>query len=354
MKKSEKIFYIKIYSLLDFMNSYKKPKIAILFMGGTMSYFRDNNLNAEFPISTKEELLEIVPEIDDIADIEVYSNIIKKTFYLKIQDWKKVFDIIQRKSKKFDGFVVVQESDSVLIGANILGFLTAQFSKPIVFTSSVTPFQSYYGNLAENNILGAIRFAGKDIGETTVFSHGSLIRASRAKRRNIETEHPFYSSFIDNIGEIKNKKAILGIHRIRRNNNKIKFPYKYPSKNIFFMRFFPGHPIEHFDILYENNFDAVVIQSLGYGSIPLEIKRRLEQFDEIDTPVIIIAEHDAPSRRFSLNADREFKNNENIVVIRNMTVFATIIKTHFILENFSKEEFQEKMIMNFCGDILQE
>jgi len=318
-----------------------------------MSSFHDPRTGIVHPLTSTEELLEVIPELQKMdIGVDVFPNIIQKSFFLTTPDWKPLYHFIQQKAKKYDGFIVIQESDTLIYASCLLGFLTAAFYKPIIFTAYPTPIGSQYRNNAQNNLLGAIVCAAADIGETAIFSDEKLIRGVRAKRQNIETPQHYFSSFTDDIAEFHGETLHLNLHRIRRDDLKCEFPYQYPQKTVFFLRYFPDFPEDFFYMLFENHLDALVIESLGFGDLPAYILERLEQFKEVNTKVVIVAEHDSPLRTFPIPADEVEKSFPNIVPIKNMTVGTTLVKTIFVLENFP-DAFETKMNENFCGDIVR-
>ncbi len=121
---------------------------------------------------------------------------------------------------------------------------------------------------------------------------------------------------------------------------------------MFFLKYFPDFLENSFYILYDRKFDAVVMESMGFGSLPPFILDRLEQFKEINTEALVIAEHDSPLRTFPLDADTMYESFPHVSLIKNMTVTATLVKTAFILQNFPNI-FKNKMKENFCGDIVR-
>ncbi len=177
--------------------------MAVLACGGTMSSFHDVHTGIVHPLTNTQELLEIIPELSEQnIEIDVFPNIIENSFFLTTPDWEPIYNFIKKKAKKYDGFVIIQESDTLIYGACLLGFLTSSFFKPIIFTAHPTPLGSPYRESAKKNLYGAIICAEEDIGETAIFSDGKLIRGVRAKRQNIEHQHYYFSSFADNIGEL--------------------------------------------------------------------------------------------------------------------------------------------------------
>ena len=171
----------------------KRKRIAIFLLGGTISTFRDVQTGGTFSFEKKSELLRFLPDLEKDVDIEIYSNITTKKFFFDIQDWEKAHEFLQQKANKFDGFVILQETDTVLMGASLFGILNADLKIPVIFTASAIPFGAQIGGkIAERNVSAAVEFAASDLGETAICTHKKLIRAVRGKRRNVEDPSPFF------------------------------------------------------------------------------------------------------------------------------------------------------------------
>lgn len=331
----------------------RRKKVAIFFIGGNISLYKDKETSGIFAISSKPDLEEYIPDLEKNCDIRVYANLPTEKSFLGLLDWKVVYEKIKEKADAFDGFIIAQETDSVLFGAGLFAYMFSEFGKPIIFTSSSTPLGEINTSVrAEKNIQDAILFTLSDISEVALCSNGKLIRATRGSRNNIFSSSVFSSSTIDDIGKIENGKAVVHIHRENRENEKRKFQYEYPEKNIFFIKMYPDFNPDFFeDIIYKKHLDAILIESLGYGSIKPNILKTLEEISLSGIKVVILAKYDNNDRRFFLDADTII--SPYIVLLKNIPTWSALAKVHFAAQNsFSPLEFRKMMIGNIAGEII--
>lgn len=346
-----------MYNLHNFDKKMDEKKhIAVISLGGTISSYRDKESGAIFSFTSSEEFFSHIPTLPDDIEISFFCNIIEKKFFLQLEDYEKLYDFITENFSKFDGFVVLQETDSILFGSSLISFLCRKVFKPIIFIAHPLPFQSNIGDIdIEQCIYHSICFASQNIGEVCIYNNKRLIRAVRGKRRNIFSPHPFYSSGMDDLGEVdENCNQKLFLHRIRRENNTENFPYAFPKKKIFFVRLYPDYDVSYLDhVLHSGNIEAVVIESLGYGSLRPEIMKKIEELYLSGIAVVIIAEHDNKDRTFFMDSNN-LPSQGMFLLVQNMTVWGTLAKSYICIENTdSVEDFYDIMKKNIAGGIIE-
>lgn len=331
----------------------KRKKIAVFFIGGNISLYKDPETSGVFAISSKEDIKMHIPDLEKDCDVRFFTNLPIKKSFLGMLDWKVVFEHIIEKCDGYDGFIIAQETDSLLFGAGIFSYLCKDFGKPIIFTSSSSVVgETKIKGLAQQNLQDSIAFAQTDICEVAVCSNGKLIRASRAKRNNIFSPCVFSSSGIDDIGVMENGVPKLFLHRLNRNNEQRKFSLEYPEKNIFFIKLFPDFNPDYFeDIIYKKNLDAILIESLGYGSIKPNLLNTIEEISLSGIKVVILAKYDNDERKFFLDADTII--SPFIVLLKNIPTWSAFAKLHCIAQNYpSAIDFKKTMLSDICGEII--
>lgn len=330
----------------------RRKKVAVFFIGGNISLYKDTQTNGIFSIDSKKDIEEHIPDLETTCDVRIFTAMPTQKSFLGLLDWKIVYEYIKEKIDGYDGFVIAQETDSLLMGAGVFSYLCSQIGKPIIFTSSSVPLgEKKLDGLATQNIKDSIAFAQEDISEVAVCSNGHLMRACRTSRKNIFSKRIFTSSEMDDIGRIENDKTVMYIHRKNRNNDLKKFPFTYPEKNIFFIKLFPDFNPEYFeDIIYRKHIDAVLIESLGYGSIRPDILKTIEEISLSGIKVVILAKYDSNDRKFFLDADTII--SPFIVLLKNIPTWSALAKTHFVAQNYTSSfEFRKMMLSDICGEM---
>src|SRR5579871_3823781 len=141
-----------------------KPKILLLFTGGTIAQIYDPELGALRPAKTPEDILRLAPELKDNfhVDYKFIANIDSSNMQPVI--WSKLAETINQEYDRYDGFVVTHGTDTISYTASALSFSLTNLGKPIVLTGAhLHPDAA--GSDAKNNLTNAFRVASMDLAE---------------------------------------------------------------------------------------------------------------------------------------------------------------------------------------------
>lgn len=133
-----------------------KPKVCIIFTGGTISMTVDDQIGAAIPTLSGEQILSMVSNIDKLADIEVINfceipgphMTINKLFELKQLIKEKLDD------EKITGVIVTHGTDTLEETAYFLD-LTLNHSKPVVVVGAMRN-SSELGYDGSSNLAAAV------------------------------------------------------------------------------------------------------------------------------------------------------------------------------------------------------
>ena len=130
-----------------------KPKILIVYTGGTIGMVKDYNTGAlkafDFSqISNKiPELQQLHCDISTISFEEpIDSSNMNVNYYINIAE------IISDNYDKFDGFVVLTGSDTMSYTSSAISFMFENLQKPVIFTGSQLPIGDLRTDAKENLI----------------------------------------------------------------------------------------------------------------------------------------------------------------------------------------------------------
>ena len=115
----------------------KKPNITILCMGGTIASRIDYRTGAVTPLSSAEDLIESIPELKEIANIEGREVELKLSENLDFKDYKKLVREIEKEFKKdVDGIIITHGTDTLHYTATALSFAIKNPPVPIILVGS--------------------------------------------------------------------------------------------------------------------------------------------------------------------------------------------------------------------------
>lgn len=242
------------------------PKVVVLATGGTIAMKVDPETGATVPALSGEDLVNAVPELRQLANIQVvnFSNIPSE--YMNPEIWcnlsKKVDDILAHSDVK--GIVITHGTDTLEETAYFLD-LTLKSDKPVVCIGSQRS-ASEKDTDGPRNLLNAVKIvlskqsAGK--GVMVVLNH--YINAAREVRKthtsNVET---FQSGIYGYLGYVDLDRVIFFRESIRR--QKLALPQILPRVDLIAM--YTGADGSYVRYAVDSGAKGIVIIAVGLGNV---------------------------------------------------------------------------------------
>jgi len=176
------------------------PRILIVATGGTITMVRgaDGGLA---PCADAGMLLEKVPELKQLAEIDVMSLVNLDSTNLQPGFWIDLAKAIYQRLDGYDGVVVTHGTDTLCYTASALAFMLQELPKPVVMTGSQVPLDEI-GSDGRANLINAVRVACSDVAEVLVVFGALVIRATRAKKTSAFDMQAFTSVNAPPVGTI--------------------------------------------------------------------------------------------------------------------------------------------------------
>src|SRR5579859_7389420 len=113
-----------------------KPKILLLFTGGTIAQMKDSKTGVLRPAKTPEDILQLAPELKDQfhIDYRFVANIDSSNMQPSV--WSAIAEVIYTNYEQYDGFVVTHGTDTMSYTASALSFSLTNLGKPVVLTGA--------------------------------------------------------------------------------------------------------------------------------------------------------------------------------------------------------------------------
>lgn len=257
--------------------SLPKANILLIYTGGTIGMIKDFKTGTLRAFDFKT-LLEKIPELqmlDCNIDTVSFKNPIDSS-NMEPKYWVQIAELIEKKYKEFDGFVILHGSDTMSYTASALSFMLENLTKPIIFTGSQLPIGDLRTD-AKENLITSIQLASlkdKDeslIKEVCLYFEYKLYRANRTTKINAEHFQAF-ASF--NYPDLAESGVHLKINREYLFKPKLNEPlkvYKKLDNNIALIKLFPGISETMIrGVLDSQNIKAVIIETFGAGNCTTE------------------------------------------------------------------------------------
>lgn len=263
-------------------------KVAVIFNGGTITMKVDPRIKAAVPSLTGEEIMAMVTQIEQFAEIESYtfSNLpgphMTPETMLELSEYIK--KIIARDD--IEGAVVTHGTDTLEETAYFLD-LTINSNKPVVITGAMRNGSElgYDGpaNLAAS-ICTVISKESRGRGVLICFN-GELNSASEVTKTNSMSLNAFNSPNFGPIGVVDENRVIF----YRSNITRQHFDVKKVNSNVYLIKCVTGMNSKFIDFCISEGANGLVIEGMGRGNVPPEMVEGIERAIDKGIPVVIVS-----------------------------------------------------------------
>ena len=254
----------------------KKPRILLIYTGGTIGMIKDYKTNA-LKVFDFSQIIEKIPELQQL-DCSIQSVSFETPIDSSNMNTKYYIDIVEIIEEYYtdvDGFVILTGSDTMSYVASAISFMLENLQKPIIFTGSQLPIGDLRTDAKENLITSVeIASAHKNgvpvISEVCLYFEYQLFRANRTTKISAEQFEAFASMNFPPLAEsgvhLKFNQSLI----YRKSNKEQSLVIrKKLVDDVVILKLFPGITnmvIE--SILNTSNLKGVVLETYGAGNTP--------------------------------------------------------------------------------------
>ena len=190
--------------------------------------------------------------------------------------WVEIATIIEKHYDSYDGFVVLQGSDTMSYSSSALSYMLENLSKPVIFTGSQLPIGDLRTD-AKENLITSIQIAALQensqavIQEVCLYFEYKLYRANRTTKINAEHFQAFTSLNFPALAESGVHLKINRNYLLKHKKNQKLAVHKTMDTNVAIFKLFPGFSRELLHgILNIPNLKALVFETYGAGNAPTD------------------------------------------------------------------------------------
>ncbi len=248
-----------------------RKTVLLLHTGGTLGMVggRPHSLR---PAPFAEALRARVPELTELANIELelFSNV--DSSEVQPEDWVRLAQRLYQRLPEVDGAVVTHGTDTLAFTASALSFLLPGLRRPVVLTGSQRPLQEVRSD-ARLNLIDAVTSALRGPPEVTVCFDSHLYRGNRTLKVKVSEYDAFASPNFPPLGT-------LGVHTHflpgLRPRGRPKLLQRLEPR-VFLLKAFPGLD-PSLPLLLLPHVRGLVVEAYGAGNVPVEAGRSLLPF----------------------------------------------------------------------------
>lgn len=265
-----------------------EKRIAIIFTGGTISMKIDPNLHAAVPALTSEEIVNMIPNIENLAKIEVinYGNI--PSPHITPSMMLEIGKIVEKTINRHDitGVVITHGTDTLEETAYLLDLLI-KTSKPIVFLGAMRN-SSELGYDGSSNLAAGLCTAISDNAKNKgvlVVMNNEVNAAAEVTKTNTLSLDTFKSPEFGPLGIVDNDEVIF--HRNIISHQHINSDVL--EERVALIKTVPGMNSDIIDFYIDTNYKGIVIESLGRGNVPPTMIHGIKRAIDSNIPVVMVS-----------------------------------------------------------------
>ncbi len=311
-------------------------KILFIATGGTIASRRsDSGLK---PQITPQELLEYIPQVKDICQIEAIQLLNLDSSNMEPEHWKLIVHTIREQYEAYDGFVIAHGTDTMAYTAAALSYMIQNSRKPIVITGAQKPIDLEITD-AKSNLLDSFLYASDAASQgVSIIFDGKVIAGTRAKKVRSKSYNAFSSIDYPYLAVIQDLNIMRYIPMIPY-EEEVRF-YEKLDENIYLMKLIPGIKPRVLSSIFEN-YDCIIVESFGVGGIPHSIADAFYELcqkhpDKLVVMATQVAHEGSDMTVYEVGHD--MKKNCRFLESYDMTLESVIAKTMWILGNFPGEQ----------------
>jgi glutamyl-tRNA(Gln) amidotransferase subunit D len=336
-----------------------KPRVAIIGTGGTIASRVDYRTGAVFPAFTPEEICASVPELLELANIEVVEACNVFSEHMTPELWVRIAqEIANQINKGAKGVVVTHGTDTMGYTAAALSFMLRNLSRPVVLTGAQRSSDRPSSDAALNLVAATVT-ALSDIAEVCVVMHGSMSddyflihRGVRVRKCHTSRRDAFLSINDLPLGKVRGMKVemLRQDYRKTRPEGRVELDTQL-DPNVALVKVYPGMKPDLIETLIQK-CHGIVLEGTGLGHAPQSLFPALRR--AVDEGVILVMTSQCLWGRVNMRVYSTGRDLLQLGVIpaEDMLPEVAYVKLMWVLgKTRERSKVEELMLTNFVGEI---
>jgi len=344
------------------------PRVKILAVGGTILSRVDYRTGGVRSAVDPDELLDIIPEIREVCDIDVEIIMNKYSEHLTPSDWEVISNYVYNSYREgYDGIVLLHGTDTMGYTSAALSFSLNKIGVPVVLVGSQRSSDRPSSDAAIN-LLSAL-YAAANLRYSGVFlaMHSStsddrvaIHLGTRVRKNHTSARFAFESIGIDPVAYVYSGRKLrieytyvgdyLGLDT--RGSTSVDFNPRF-SDRVALMKFYPGMKANLMRrLILDESIDAIIIEGTGLGHVSDVVAEVLK--DAISMGKYVFMTSQCIWGRTNLNVydTGRFLLKYGVIPLEDMLSETAYVKASWVIGNFGSDALSELMPTPIFHDIL--
>lgn len=330
-----------------------KRKVAVIGTGGTIASRVDYITGAVSPVLNPGLLRESIPNLGNFTlDINLLEAVLSENF--TPESWKGMARTAAKMLEKNEGAVILHGTDTMSYSAAALSFMLEKQTGPVIFVgsqrSSDRPSSDAFLNLEASLEFASSRFGevGIAMHENTSDSRVALHRAVRSRKMHTSRRDAFTSVGIAPTGHYEGGKVHLEKgFKPRDEETVLKDSLE---ENVALIYFHPGLRAEDFQSMIDGK-RAAVVMGTGLGHVGERFYPAIGQMISDGGHLMMTSQCLFGSVNMNVYSTGRELLSLGVLPLGNMLPEVAMIKSMFVLANYSDEDFGRIMLTDLRGEL---
>jgi L-asparaginase len=328
-----------------------RTRVLIIHTGGTLGMQSPDKSRLSLGDDGHlQRLIERVPELAEIADIDLIAPWNLDSSDIGPAEWARLAEMIVRQGgvgeqnadggrRGYDGIVVIHGTDTMAYTASAISYMMRNLDRPIVFTGSQRPLEAWRSD-ARANLAAAVELATMDVPEVLIAFGDVILRGCRAAKIDANSYRAFAAPSSGTIGSIGTDLSVRQV-QVRRPDASFELKESVDTR-VLALTLFPGLDSEmvHRAVMaspIEERIQAIVLRGFGVGNVPLmgrsDLRPMISGFAEQGIAMVITSQCFRGHTDLRLYAAGRALLEVGAIQARDMTFEAAITKAMWAAGN---------------------
>ena len=332
------------------------PTIAFIVTGGTISAKLDAETGGVSWLTSEQDLLDLAPEIKDLANLQIEKPFMKASEEMSGKDWKIIAKLCEKllNNNNIKGIIITQGTDFLHYTSAALSFMLGKLNKPVILTYAQRSTDRASTD-ASLNLVCAVKAALSDIAEVLLVGHANLddefcyaMQGTKVRKIHTSRRDAFKPINTQPIAKISKEKIETISSYNKRNKNKVKAQIKF-SDEVALIKFYPDQDPNILDYYKEKAYKGIIIEASGLGHVNREWISKIKQLKNL---IICITSQTIFGRvdPYVYSPARQLLG-AGAIYLKDMLSETALIKLSFLLaKEKSKEKIKQLMLTNLANE----
>jgi L-asparaginase len=325
--------------------------VLILHTGGTLGMRPREPDHALAPDEFGSTILEHVPELAKIADVEarVFSNIDSSDVNCAL--WMALAREVASDVGRYAGVVITHGTDAMAYTASALSYVLRDLPRPVILTGAQRPISDPHSD-GRGNLVGAVELASRPIPEVGIYFDGMLLRGNRTMKRSSFSYAAYRSPNFPPLAEIGMEVRLHVEPRAPAGTCRIEGGF---DCRVAAVRLLPGQPAGPLAALAGTGIGAVLVQAYGVGNFPVVDRGLTDAVRRLTEAGIVVAIGSQSMHGrvdMSRYAGGRLAMEAGAVGTADMTVEAAAVKLMYLLATAGgPDEVRSRLCVPIAGEV---